>query len=174
MKLKKRYHWLAYILNLHEFEVGAEVGAATGVTTEYILGNCRHLQKLYVADDWRPIPGSGQWERTDMEQIFRNKFERDPRVRILKELSWDASYLVSNEELDFVFIDASHDKESVMKDITSWLPCVKKDGIVCGHDLHFPGVVQALEELGVNYMPTNVDNCWIAHKINLYKDKQMA
>jgi hypothetical protein len=50
-----------------------------------------------------------------------------------------------------VFIDADHTYEAVKADIAAWLPKVKPDGILAGHDYkHFPsmnfGVIQAVTE----------------------------
>jgi len=39
---------------------------------------------------------------------------------------------------DMVYIDASHDKESVKNDIKCWKPLIKKGGIISGHDYTHP------------------------------------
>jgi hypothetical protein len=49
--------------------------------------------------------------------------------------------------VDVVFIDASHDYDSVAADIRAWLPRVKPGGIIGGHDAYMPGVQQAYTEL---------------------------
>lgn len=51
-----------------------------------------------------------------------------------------------NKSLDFVFIDAAHDYESVRADIEAWMP--KTRGIIAGHDYipTYPGVMQAVDE----------------------------
>jgi hypothetical protein len=48
-----------------------------------------------------------------------------------------------------VYIDASHDYESVKEDIIAWLPKVKKGGIICGDDYTpgWPGVMRAVNEV---------------------------
>jgi hypothetical protein len=48
-----------------------------------------------------------------------------------------------------VFIDASHDYESVLHDIKAWLPVVVDGGIISGHDYTSPGyegVKKAVDE----------------------------
>lgn len=70
-------------------------------------------------------------------------------VKIIQEDSVKASSLFDYDSLDFVFIDASHDYDSVLSDIKAWTPKVKKSGgILAGHDYSsaFPGVMQAVNE----------------------------
>lgn len=50
--------------------------------------------------------------------------------------------------VDLVFIDADHLYEAVKEDIRAWLPHLRAEGILCGHDFGlFPGVSQAVNEL---------------------------
>lgn len=163
----KRFHWLAEIINVNRLRIGAEVGAATGITTQHILDHCPTIEKLFIADDWRPIPESNQWKGDNMERIFRKKFgtvQYKDKIHILKGLSWEVAEQVEDESLDFVFIDASHDYESVIKDLDAWAYKLKPGGLLCGHDLHFTGVVEALTERFDKYNETGVDNTWFKWK----------
>ena len=38
------------------------------------------------------------------------------------------------DSLDFVFIDGDHSTEAVTADIEAWLPKLKPDGVLAGHD----------------------------------------
>lgn len=49
--------------------------------------------------------------------------------------------------VDFVFLDASHDGDSVRADIRAWRPKIRKGGILAGHDAHMRGVADACLEL---------------------------
>jgi predicted O-methyltransferase YrrM len=154
-------NWLANLIESEKFAVGVEVGAATGHTTVYLLERCKHLTKLYIADDWRHVVTSGkEWDQDNMEEVFRKKVGRDKRIHILKGLSWEVASAVKDGSLDFAFIDASHDYESVKKDLDAWLPKIRKGGIICGHDLHSEGVVQALKEKFGTYSDTKIDHVW--------------
>lgn len=66
--------------------------------------------------------------------------------------SISASKRFKDNSLDFVFIDAAHDYESVKADILAWLPKVKNNGILAGHDYYpehpeYCGVYQAVHEI---------------------------
>lgn len=161
MRKLKRFNWIAMMINRHKYSIGVEVGAATGITTEFLLKNCPSLKQLTVVDLWEPVRGSHNWDRYDMEQLFRRKFEGEPKLTILKGVSWEMSSKIADGSLDFAFIDASHDTESVSKDTNAWYPKVKHGGILCGHDLHFPGVRQTVEQMfGTRLRKAGIDNMW--------------
>lgn len=166
MKKVKRFHWLEKMIKTHKFTIGAEIGTATGNTTEHLLIHCPGLKKYFVVDDWRPIPSSKQWNRTDLEQIFRQRINADNRidiqkVKILKGLSWEMADSVQDGSLDWVFVDASHDKVSVKKDLEAWTPKVRKGGMMSGHDIQGEEVREALVEKFGGYEEVGVDHCWV-------------
>jgi len=61
------------------------------------------------------------------------------------------------EKVDLVFIDADHSYSSVWTDITTWLPKIRKGGIICGHDYiqDIPEVKKAVDEFFPN---VNLEN----------------
>jgi hypothetical protein len=69
----------------------------------------------------------------------------------------DAAGLFKDGEFDIVYIDAEHDRDSVIADIKAWKPKAKH--ILAGHDYHvFPGVREAVEECGLQV--TTDGNVW--------------
>jgi hypothetical protein len=74
-----------------------------------------------------------------------------------------AAAAYDDNSLDFVFIDAAHDYESVKADINAWHPKVKIGGIISGHDALYPPVATAVNELlsGV----TIIGGCWHLEKV---------
>jgi predicted O-methyltransferase YrrM len=68
--------------------------------------------------------------------------------------------------LDFVFIDAAHDYDSVVKDMAAWYPKIKPGGIWAGHDYPHHEVEQAVHEHADahGYEVAQVGRCWI--KVN--------
>jgi len=72
-----------------------------------------------------------------------------------------ASYF---DSVDFVFIDAGHDYESVKKDILAWLP--KTKGVIAGHDYPaYKGVVTAVDELFGDRVNKDYEfeGCWMVN-----------
>jgi hypothetical protein len=67
---------------------------------------------------------------------------------------------------DFIFIDASHDYESVRADLDAWLPKLRARGVIGGHDYRtgaFPGVTRAVDEFfaGSLYRVEHRRNSWL-------------
>jgi predicted O-methyltransferase YrrM len=71
----------------------------------------------------------------------------------LKMTSLEAAKYFNDGEVDFVFIDGAHDYDNVKADIAAWLPKLKPDGILAGHDYcaNYPGVIKAVKEAGFDY-----------------------
>lgn len=162
-------HWLAALIKARRFTRGAEIGAATGLTTSHVLKTCHFLKQYIVVDDWRPVVLPGHpcyreghpWSLNNMEEEFKKAAGSDGRVLIFKGLSWEQAAKVEDKSLDFVFIDASHDYDSVLKDLNAWSPKVRKGGVVAGHDINIKeGVEKAVLEKFKTYINAGIDNVW--------------
>ena len=83
-------------------------------------------------------------------------------VKDIKKNSWEAANEFEDESVDFIFIDADHKYESVVKDIQAWLPKLKVGGVMSGHDFTQPtaGVKKAVEELLPDFK-LGTDEIWI-------------
>ena len=80
--------------------------------------------------------------------------------------SLEAASRFDDASLDFVFIDAAHEKDAVLADIKAWLPKVKKGGVIAGHDYYpenpeYCGVAAAVHEFFKNEAIISQENCWI-------------
>jgi hypothetical protein len=158
--MRGRSIWLAEQINMNGYLIGAEIGAAIGLTTNHVLNNCSGLENYIVVDDWRCVPGSGIFDSPNMKQTFLKSCRKDPRLRIIEGISWEMSSTIEDRSLDFVFIDASHDYNSVKKDLQAWMPKVRLGGLLSGHDEHWEGVRKALNEFVPDYTRTGIDNTW--------------
>jgi len=165
----ERYHWLSIIINYNDYRVGAEIGCAEGETTAYLLEKCPDMT-LYAVDLWdhiNPELGGGKeyiddkWDFIKLKQMFDDAtLKYKNRLVIFQDVSWLSAERIPDESLDFVFIDASHEYESVKKDILAWMPKVKKGGLIAGHDINFDEVKWAVEEYIAGYKLAGIDWIW--------------
>jgi hypothetical protein len=78
-------------------------------------------------------------------------------VNVVRNTSVDASKLYAPNSVDCVFIDAAHDYINVYNDIKAWLPIVKTNGLLAGHDIHHPPIHKAVYDMLGKFMYTNED-----------------
>jgi hypothetical protein len=85
------------------------------------------------------------------------------KIKTIVSLTDEASQYFEDKSVDCLFIDAGHSREAVMKDIDCWLPKMKPNGIMAGHDYTaWEGVNQAVTE--VFGEPDKVENdCWFIY-----------
>lgn len=145
--------------------VGAEIGVAGGANAKAILNNL-DIKRLYLIDQYLPYRGikhHGVWAAENNPQkikddAIKNLEPYGDKVIWIFKLS-EYAHEDINEELDFVYIDANHRYEYVKKDIELYMPKIKNDGIIGGHDFsHEGGVTKAVKELfGNDFMYSGWD-----------------
>jgi hypothetical protein len=138
------------------------------------VGSWKGKSAVYLAHRLQDIGKQGQIDCVDTFQgdadtgneSVHGQFDRNVRsskaqgIIITQEgTSLFHAALMQDSSLDGVFIDAAHDYESVRADIAAWLPRVKPGGFFGGHDIDAPGVKQAVDEAGFEYVTQG--RCWI-------------
>ena len=69
------------------------------------------------------------------EKVLRNLEKKFPgRSTIIRKFSDDASSLIDDESLDFIFVDGNHEYQYVLRDLENYWPKLKIGGIMAGHD----------------------------------------
>lgn len=122
--------------------IGAEIGVFAGATSARLLK--REELELFMVDPWVCFVADGVVIATDIEQeanykaaLRATEFAADRRS-VIRKASFNASDMIDDGTLDFVFIDGDHSYVSVTKDICAWLPKLKDGGLLCGHDYGNP------------------------------------
>lgn len=159
MMIQNRFQ---FHLILKKFKGNAtEIGVWKGNFSRYLLENC-NFKKLYSIDPWniKETEYREKWTQEKIEEAFQETQKTlkqfGSRSEIVRKKSEDAVELFPDCYFDFIYIDALHDKESVMKDMSIWWPKVKPKGIMAGHDYCFRdkekekskefGVIEAVNE----------------------------
>jgi hypothetical protein len=167
----KRMHWLNRLIKNNDFKIGAEIGCAYGKTTYFLLEKNPGLS-LFAVDIWVDVSYGeiggvmgNEWDSKKVREVFLNRiYPFRQRVELLEGISWKMADKVKENTLDFIFIDASHDEESVKKDIEAWSSKLAAGGYLCGHDINFKGVKKAISSFTKNWYEAGVDNVWYCKK----------
>lgn len=146
IEFKNRRELILHLNNINA-QVAVEVGVRDGHFSKFILDNTL-VKKLYAIDPWENNPEL-TWAEESFKicQSFLNPF--GDRAEMIKAYSPSAAEMFDDESIDFVYVDALHDYDSVKADINAFYPKVKKGGIIAGHDYHlgdWPGVYHAVNE----------------------------
>ncbi len=138
-------------VQIPENSVIVELGSFCGKSSFILASVAKHKRsKLYCVDAFIP---NFDCVSTPVEIARKSITEKvlipfyDHVELIESDTSEAAQYI--NAEVDFMFIDADHSYEGVIKDCAAWLPKLRPGACVAFHDYFneaFPGVKQAVDE----------------------------
>lgn len=153
----------------HFVEVGSWKGrSASFMAVEIYNSKCKDIIKFDCVDTWK-----GSIEHQDMDIIKEDSLYKtfleniQPVIDIInpiRKTSLEASQMYEDNTLDFVFLDASHEYSDVIDDIKSWLPKIKNNGILAGHDYGRGDVNKAVNDYFKNQKFIVSEDCWIYEK----------
>ena len=144
-KKPNRKYFLRDIIEKNNFSTMAEIGVRDGRTTFYLLDKIPSL-KIYGVD----LSINGFYSPAIKEKY------KDRLIPIQGNSS-----LVTDKipNVDLVFIDADHSYIGCKKDIIAYRNKINPGGIFSGHDIDYPGVNKAVNELIKNY-DVGPNNVW--------------
>lgn len=121
---------------------GVEVGVSGGRYSGVLLRRWRGSHLLSV-DPWRAasferypdVSNAAQEIQDRRYQATQERLARfGERSTIWRRTSEEAAARIDDRSLDFVYLDARHDYQSVKRDIELWQGKVRPGGILAGHD----------------------------------------
>lgn len=149
-------------------KVVIEVGSWLGSSTRFIAERVGEEGKVYAIDTWLGSPD----EIVHMQdprlpylyQLFLSNVKHAGLTSIIIPVRMKSLEAAKglNVMADLVYIDASHNEESVYKDIIAWNSHLEPSGIMCGDDWTWDsvrrGVIRAANQL--NRKIYAVGNFW--------------
>ena len=120
---------------------GAEIGVDTGVFSTVLISAGFDL--FFSIDNWSSdildtVEEDGRPSTKPAEDNYRLARQRlsffGERSKILRKTSEEAAYMFENHYFDFVYLDADHRYEEILKDLHLWYPKIRPGGILAGHD----------------------------------------
>jgi hypothetical protein len=121
---------------------GVEVGVQEGDYSELLLDSWRGRHLISV-DPWLAAPDDEYRSTDNVEQpVHERRYETTlarlarfgERSSVWRLTSAEAAERIPRATLDFVYIDARHDYESVREDLGLWHPRLRPGGLLAGHD----------------------------------------
>jgi cephalosporin hydroxylase len=157
-----------------------EIGTWTGESAVFFARKCKHI---YTIDNGMnnisPNINNNINENinTNEKNINTNKFFYDKRVKefnslyntdkitLIENTSENIANIIPDNSIDLVYIDADHSYDGIKNDIKLWLPKIKNNGYISGHDYHnyntYFGVIKAVDEIFGRPDEIFVDSSWV-------------
>jgi glycosyltransferase involved in cell wall biosynthesis len=143
----------------------AELGSFAGESTAMFAKKCKIV---YSIDLWGEECTWGITSREtseDIEKRFDLVVLENKNIVKLKGRTDEEYKKFADESLDVLYEDCCHSYEAVKENFKNWLPKVKRNGVVCGHDYNpkqFPGVIKAVKETFGDRVVIFEDTSWLA------------
>ncbi len=121
---------------------GVEVGVKRGEFSEILL-DLWHGNELVSVDPWSEAPTEEYVDVANVPQGAHDAFYSEslarlapfgPRSAVWRQTGHAAARRIVAGSLDFVYLDARHDRDSVEEDLAVWYPKVRPGGVIAGHD----------------------------------------
>lgn len=146
---RNRYEF-GHLLTVLGYRKAIEIGTDLGTFACHLLDHWNG--ELLCVDDFRAY----EWNeyRRDCDKIIAatRLAKYGGRGRVVQATSDELSGSLPDwyrEQLDFVYVDADHDYDSVLNDLNVWWPLITDRGMIAGHDYDIerhPDVVRAVDE----------------------------
>ena len=148
-----------------------EVGSFIGSSTFQFAQMFPHAT-IFAVDMWQndfdPNDPICQFDFKVAEKMFDTAVEKCHNVVKIKMNSKEFSEILAFSSMDFIYIDANHSYEGCMDDVMSYLPRVRQNGIIAGHDYiddDYTEVTKVVKEVFEEPDKTFVDTSWMV-KVN--------
>ena len=143
-----------------------EIGSYMGEST-MLFASSKLFNKIYAID---PLKGNEVFNDTSecsWDEV-KNQFNINTRffdnIELIQEYSQYTVSKFKDKSIDFIYIDANHTYESVKNDLQLYLPKLKSNSVIAGHDycdIKWPGVIEAVNEVLGQPKKVYQDSSWI-------------
>jgi predicted O-methyltransferase YrrM len=150
-------------------EVGVLAGHSAGFMATLIKQSKKNI-KFYTVDPHPDLYGQEaiDWYSQEFEIPMYDLFLRNMKsigvldyITPLRLPSTRAANLFDDNSIDFIFIDGDHATQAVIDDINAWLPKMKTNSVISGHDYDHSTVKEAVDECFKNKDIHLFNTSWI-------------
>lgn len=165
----QKYGLVLFIQDLPGNLTMAEIGSYSGESAEIFLqsGKVNHITCIdpwvnnYDSDD-----PAEQHDMISIEALFDERMNKYlNQYTKIKNYSHCAVAQIEDNSLDLVYIDGNHNYEFVKRDIELYLPKLKTNGIMAGHDYSesWTDVIHAVHDVLGKPDKTYLDGSWLKY-----------
>ena len=142
LNFENRNEFPAFLNECGLVGTGAEIGVLKGVFSEHILRTWKG-STLFSIDAWRNFNVDEYVDINNRSNDEQTLYYAKTTLRLRsfgdRSIVWrmtseQATIIIPDNTLDFCYIDADHSYDGVKNDLDIWLPKIKLNGIICGHD----------------------------------------
>jgi hypothetical protein len=142
-----------------------EIGSYAGESTQMFSNEFETVISIdpYI-NDYDPNDITCSYMKLEkVYDTFKEVVDRNNNIKHIRMTSDDAIESLIGMSVDFIYIDGLHTYEQIKKDITNYLPLLKPNCLIGGHDYHvnWGGVVKGVNELLGEPDTTFSDTSWI-------------
>jgi hypothetical protein len=164
------------VKNVPKNYIWVELGSWTGRSAAFCiieLLNRDKTGKFFCVDTWTGSVEHQTHKLVETDTLYieflKNLNPAIDNITPLRMLSWEASIYFEDNSVDFCYVDAAHDYNSVMKDLNAWWPKIKIGGEIGGDDYsaEWPEVIDAVNKFfhNKNISVEVFGRCWIVKKL---------
>ena len=143
-------------------EIGSYMGESTMLFASSQLFNKIYAIDPYIGDEPFNSLSNTTWK--DVKEQFNINTRFFNNIELIQEYSQYTVSKFENKSIDFIYIDANHTYESVKNDLQLYLPKLKSNSVIAGHDycdIKWPGVIKAVNEVLGKPNKVYQDSSWI-------------
>lgn len=128
-------YWLMEQLSPDVFvELGTHTGNSYFTFCQSVKENAL-FTKCYAVDTWQGDDHAGEYSSEVYDYVSRHNDEHYKNFSNLMKMTFDdALNYFEDESIQLLHIDGLHTYDAVKNDFETWLPKLKKDGIILFHD----------------------------------------
>jgi len=134
---------LPHVFTQHNFKIGVELGSYKGYFANIILSNWNGnlvCIDLFDRDDNDALKVDDCFYTKDLPKnkllkIFNKTMSKHKdRLLTIQSDTLSAAKFFPDNHFDFIYFDADHRYETVIKELNTWYCKLKPGGLFCGHD----------------------------------------
>lgn len=142
-----------------------EIGSYAGESTQMFANEFESVISIDpFINDYDPNDITCNYMKLDkVYDTFKEVVNRNDNIKHIRMTSDDGIELLTGTSVDFIYIDGLHTYEQIKKDINNYLPLLKPNCLIGGHDYHvnWNGVVRGVNEILGVPDATFLDTSWI-------------